>query len=314
MDVLTDICTSLRLRAELYFHAALCAPYTLCLPHDERLIRFHCVLKGACYITVPGEKPARLEAGDLVLVPEGRTQVLSSSTDVSNPVALGDLLETYAIVDGMLSVGNNEADTRLLCGYLRFDQTNTHPILSVLPDVVILHASDPHCGSALRLLFDEAKLAEQGASFVLHRIVEIILIQFLRNAVTTDSETHSFAAALRDPKLAPCLQAIHTDPQLQWTLDTLATHVGTSRSVLSERFNKAIGIGPISYLTLWRMTKAQELLEKTGLGMTEIAEQCGYTSVPAFTRRFSATYGTSPGLWRKGKRGEIQIGPNLWNP
>lgn len=299
MDVLTDIFASLRLRAELYFHAALCEPFKLCLPHDERLIRFHCVLKGACYITVPGEDPTRLEAGDLVLVPEGRTQVLSSSTDVSNPVALGDVLEAYPIVDGVLSIGDMETDTRLLCGYLRFDQTNTHPILSVLPDVVVLCASDPHYGSALRLLFDEAKLADQGASFVLHRIVEIILIQFLRNAVTANTEERSFAAALRDPKLAPCLQAIHTDPQHQWTLDVLATHVGTSRSVLSARFNKAIGMGPIAYLTQWRMTKAKGLLEQTDLGMIEIAEQCGYTSVPAFTRRFSATYGTSPGLWRK---------------
>lgn len=299
MDVLTDICASLRLRAELYFHAALCSPFTLCLPHDERLIRFHCVLKGPCYITVPGEEPTRLEVGDLVLVPEGRAQVLSSSTDVSNPIALGDVLETYPIVDGVLSVGEMEIETRLLCGYLHFYETNTHPILSVLPDIVVLHASDPHCGSALRLLFDEAKLADHGASFVLHRIVEIILIQFLRNAVTVDTEKHSFAAALSDPRLAPCLQAIHSDPQHQWTLNALATHVGTSRSVLSERFNKAIGMGPISYLTQWRMTKAKELLEKTGLGMTEIAEQCGYTSVPAFTRRFSATYGTSPGLWRK---------------
>lgn len=302
MDVLTDICASLRLRAELYFHAALGSPFTLCLPHDERLIRFHCVLEGACYITLPGEEPELLETGDLVLVPEGSKQVLSSSTDISKPVALGEVLEAHPIIDGELSIGGGEADTRLLCGYLHFDQTNEHPILSILPNVVVLHASDPHCGSALQLLFDEAKLADHGTSFVLHRIVEIILIQFLRNAVVMDTGNYSFAAALRDPKLALCLHAIHTDPQHQWSLDKLASHVGTSRSVLSERFNAAIGMGPISYLTQWRMTKAKEMLELNEFGMAEIAEQCGYTSVPAFTRRFSATYGTSPGLWRKDRR------------
>lgn len=311
MDVLSDICASLRLKAELYFHAVLHSPFALCLPHDERLIRFHCVLEGACYITLPGEEPTRLETGDLVLVPEGKTQVLSSSTDISNPVALGDVLQTYPIVDGVLSVGDTESDTRLLCGYLRFDQRNAHPVLSVLPDVVVLHASDPHCGSALGLLFSEAKLADHGASFVLHRIVEIILVQFLRNAVTVDTGKHSFSAALRDPKLAPCLQAIHADPHRNWTLDMLATHVGTSRSGLSERFNKAIGMGPISYLTQWRMIKAKELLERSDLAMAEIAEQCGYTSVPAFTRRFSACYGTSPGLWRKRLRSKIQPGTNV---
>lgn len=299
MDVLTDICASLRLRAELYFHAALCSPFSFCLPQDKRLIRFHCVLEGACYIAVLGGEPELLEAGDLVLVPEGSMQVLSSSTDVSSPVALEEILEAYSIIDGELSVGDGETDTRLLCGYLRFDHANKHPILSVLPDVVVLQASDPHCGSALRLLSDEANLADQGTSFVLHRIVEIILIQFLRNAVAADTGKLSFIAALRDPKLALCLQAIHTNPQHQWTLDKLASHVGSSRSVISDRFNAAIGMSPISYLTQWRMTMAKDMLELNRLGMTEIAEQCGYTSVPAFTRRFSATYGTSPGLCRK---------------
>lgn len=295
----TDIYASLRLRAELYFHTALCSPFSFSLPQDEGLIRFHCVLKGSCYISVPGGEPELLEAGDLVLVPEGSMQVISSGTDSSHPVALEEILEAHPPTNGLLTVGDGEIDTRLVCGYLRFDQANKHPILSVLPEVVVLHASDPHCGSALLLLSDEAKLADFGASFVLHRIVEIILIQFLRNAVVSDTGKHSFIAALRDPKLALCLQAIHTSPQYHWSLDKLASHVGSSRSVISDRFNAAIGMGPISYLTQWRMTKAREMLEQNILDIEGVAQQCGYTSVPAFTRRFSAIHGTSPGSWRK---------------
>lgn len=299
MDVLTDICATLRLRGELYFHAALCSPFAVRLPNDARLIRFHCVLQGTCFVTVPDKDPVLLEAGDVVLVPEGRTQVLSSSPNMSGPVALDDVLETYPVTDGVLSVGNGKADTRLLCGYLHIDQATTHPILSALPKVVLLKSGDPYCGPALQLLQSEARLNAQGTSLILHRIVEIILIQTLRNAVDMDLGASTFAAALRDPKLAKCLAAIHADPQHHWTIDRLANHVGVSRSVLSQRFNATVGMGPISYLTQWRMIKAKRLLTANALSMAAIAEQCGYTSVPAFTRRFSATFGTGPSHWRK---------------
>lgn len=299
MDVLTDICANLRLNAELYFRASLCAPFCIAVPKDKRLIRFHCVLEGSCYVGLPSGHCSQLNAGDLVLVPEGASQLLSSSPDLSHPIALESVLEAYPVVGGELCVADSEVDTRLLCGYLQFEQANKHPVLSVLPEVLVLQQDDPHYGLALRLLYEEANQAGHGASFVLHRVVEIILIQFLRTAVTQQSGKNTFIAALRDPKLALCLQAMHAQPHYPWSLEKLAQHAGSSRSVISERFNATMGMSPMVYLTQWRMSKARQLLEQSQLSMAEIAERCGYTSVPAFSRRFLACYGKSPGRWRK---------------
>lgn len=301
MDVLSDVCDSLRLRAELYFQADLNAPFSVRLPEEAQLIRFHCVLEGACFVTTPHTAPVRLERGDFVLVPDGQSQVLSSTSNLGLPVALEDVLQGHPLSHGTLRVGEGAPDVRLLCGYLGFDRSSTHPILALLPAVVALKADDPHCGAAIRMLADGARRMDQGISFVSHRIVEIILVQCLHAFVTTDAGARSFAAAMRDAKVKTCLQAIHAAPQDQWTIETLADHAGTSRSVLSERFKSTLGMGPISYLTLWRMTKAKELLSQGVLSMTEVAERCGYTSVPAFTRRFSAYHGIGPGTWRNTK-------------
>ena len=56
---------------------------------------------------------------------------------------------------------------------------------------------------------------------------------------------------------------------------------------------------PIGYLTIWRLMKARRLLLQSGLDMAEIAERCGYASVPSFTRRFKRTFGVGPGTYRR---------------
>lgn len=297
MDLLSDICSSLRLRAELYFRAELDAPFAVALPEEAEHIRFHCLLEGVATVSVPGAAPVTLAAGDLVLVPGGAAQTLSSG-DEGPATALDTILAQVPVVDGCLRVGSGDPDCRILCGYLGFDPTLRHPLLSVLPKVIVIRRDDAVCGSALRLLRDEAGQAGGSASFVLHRVVEILLIQSLRRAAAETSD-HPFMAALNDPHLSRCLSAIHADPGRDWSVASLARQAGLSRSILSARFATHLNMGPSAYLTLWRMGRARELLADTALPIEDIAERCGYASLPAFSRRFAATFGMGPGQWRR---------------
>ncbi len=303
MDVLNDICSSLRLRAELYFHAALDAPFAVRLPEEERHIRFHHMLSGHAHVTVPGQPPVALNPGDMVLVPEGASQILSSDAAARDAIPLEAVLAAHPVEDDALRVGHGAPDCRILCGYLGFDPDILHPVLSVLPPVILLKRDDATCGSALHLLHDEALLSGPGAFFVLHRIVEILLIQSLRREATAGRSANPYMEALRDPWLAKCLGAIHAEPARNWSVDILARHVGLSRSVLSARFSSKVGMGPSAYLTLWRMTKAREMLIDTRLPIADIAERCGYASLPAFNRRFTTTFGIGPGRWRRQNNG-----------
>ena len=298
MDVLADICSRLRLQAGVYFRACLAAPFAVGLPKEARHIRFHLVLAGSAFVSRAGEAPLRLREGDLALVPEGAAQVLSSGVEPGSGVPLSEVLARHPVADGVLTTGEGRCDVELLCGYLRFEEALHHPAFACLPPVLVLNREDPGCGPALSLLVGEARRADPGGSFVLHRVIEILLVQCLREVWTGQDQDQdqgqrvAFVAALRDSRLARALEAIHAQPHLDWTLERLARHSGLSRSVLSQRFRAAAGMGPIAYLALWRMTLARDLLDQDRLDM----------SVPAFTRRFTAMLGMGPGAWRRRAR------------
>ena len=55
----------------------------------------------------------------------------------------------------------------------------------------------------------------------------------------------------------------------------------------------------LDYVDYLRMCYAKDLLENTDLSVTEIAMECGFSSVSFFIRRFTGTNGCSPLKWRK---------------
>lgn len=304
MDVLTEVFSSLRLEAGLYFSAVLRGGYAVRLPVDRRRIRFHLVLEGQCVVTVPELEQVRLGEGDLVLIPDGASQVLSSGPRIADALDLVEILSHSPPVDGILHFGEAGPVCRLLCGFLRFDEAIDHPLLANLPPMIVLRQTDAPASSgikaALALLRAEAGTAESGQAPVLHRIVEILLMQVVRSSLTDHAAySNGFARALADPRLCRALSAIHSRIDADWNLDTLAACAGMSRSRFAESFTMAVGLTSFAYLTRWRMIKARDLLAQPNLDMAEIAERCGYRSVPAFGRRFAAIFGVGPGEWRR---------------
>ncbi len=108
-------------------------------------------------------------------------------------------------------------------------------------------------------------------------------------------------AGLRDPVIGRAISAMHRNPARSWTIESLAKHVGSSRSVLAERFPQFVGHPPMQYLTNWRMQLATNDL----LGGTEsvavIANRVGYESEAAFSRAFKKVVGAPPSQWRRAR-------------
>ena len=75
--------------------------------------------------------------------------------------------------------------------------------------------------------------------------------------------------------------------------------LGSSRTVLAERFNEVLGQAPIEYVTNWRMQLAAERIRNSAASLAAIAAGVGYGSLPAFNRAFKRVTGTTPGQWRE---------------
>ena len=306
-DVLSDVFATLRLTSALYFRAELSGGFAVAVPQEARRIRFHLVRHGVCWVAVPGQDPVALAPGDVALIPDGARQTLSSDPDLT-PVPLPDVMAGGALSGGVLRAGEGATSASLLCGFCAFDESLDHPVLRDLPPLIVLRqaelGAEPWTAAGLRLLQLEADFAGLGGTAILSRLIEIVVIQAARRAFgALDGRPTGFLAALTDPALSKALAAIHTAPERDWRVADLARLSALSRAGFARRFAETVGATPIDYLTDWRLAKARALLADTPLSMDDIAERCGYRSVPSFTRRFKARFGEGPGTFRRSRPG-----------
>ena len=307
-DVLSEVFSSLRLRSGIYFQAEFAGAFSIEVPAEKRQVRFHLVRKGSGWVSVPAlDDAVQVSEGDLVLVPNGASQVLSDMPERSS-VPLGDVVGTGAIDgSGVLRYGGGGGHLRLLCGFCRFDEDVEHPVVANLPDIIVLRArdlgSEPWITTALRLLELESDLNEHGMNGVLSRLLEIVFVQTVRRLGPEQSDARpSYMSALADAHLSKALLAIHREPETAWRVTDLARVAGMSRARFADRFSAIVGMTPIGYLTEWRLTKARALLRDTDLAVEDIALRCGYASVPSFSRRFKAAFSIGPGAFRRASK------------
>jgi len=304
-DILSEVFSTLRLSSNLYFQAKFQGEFAIEIPNEKRIVRFHLVLDGACYLKVPGLHTVHLRKGDIAIIPNGLSQSLSSATDM-HPVALECILKDNPIENGKLHYGNGSVSANLLCGYCCFDDAIDHPVLTALPALIMIQAEDfkNDPGSIMPLIFLslEAELEAPGMTGILSRMLEVIFIQTVRRiTLNNESNQGGFIAALSDQKLSKALNAIHNQPQNGWTIESLSQQAGMSRARFADKFTNVVGVPPISYLTTWRLMISRTLLSNTILDIEEIAIRCGYSSASSFSRRFKQTFKIGPGAYRKNK-------------
>lgn len=88
----------------------------------------------------------------------------------------------------------------------------------------------------------------------------------------------------------------HLDDDL--SLAELARQANVSARTFSRRFAADTGITPMQWILRARIDRARELLERTDLTMTQIAEATGLRSDANLRRHFGSIIGTSPTAYR----------------
>lgn len=307
IDLISGVLANLRLRSQLYFRADLAGAFAVEVPAQQRLVRFHFLRRGGCWVRGADGPAVPLTEGDLAILPNGAAQVLADTPD-RQPQPLAAVLATAPPgSDGVLRYGEGSGRAELLCGFCQFDEEIEHPALAGLPALMVLRPQnlgrEPWTLAALRLLSLECERAGQGMEGILTRLLEILFIQAIRQfGEETERESNGYLAALADPQLAKALEALHQDCQYDWTIAELARVAGMSRARFAERFRRLVGQAPIAYLTNWRLITARRLLRESDLSTEDIAARCGYSSLPAFTRRYKTAFGIGPGRFRRSAR------------
>jgi AraC-like DNA-binding protein len=302
-DPLGETLHLLQLTGTLYCRAELTAPWGVEFPRLEGLMTFQVVTEGSCWLELQGQESRQLRPGNLLLIPHGTPYVLKSAPDAwAEPlfdIPVEHVSERYEI----MRYGKGGASTLITCGVVRFDQVAAERVISALPEILWLDAwstGDGGLQTLLQLIAREASALRPGGETVITRLADVIIIQAIRAWLDTAPEAQrGWFSALRDPQIGSSLATIHRAPQLSWTVDSLASEVGMSRSAFSARFTELVGTPPVRYLTEWRLQLARLELQKSSEPLAALASRFGYQSEAAFSRAFSREFGAAPGSFRR---------------
>jgi len=298
MDVLADVVTAMKTGPASSGRTEVRGPWGLRFEGSVGA-GFHLVLQGTAWLLSPDLDPIQLGPGDAVLLPRGLEHALADHPD--SPITDFDPAVDF---DPEAVPQGPGARALLLCGTYRLDRERPHPVLSKLPDVVVVPA-DPgrhrSLHTAISILGEELDAQRPGAAAVVPALVDALLVLILRawfenNDCPTD---RGWARALTDPAVVQSLELIHERPGAAWTVADLAADVGLSRAAFARRFTEAVGEPPLTYLFRWRMTTAARLLRDHDRPLAAVAKEIGYTSEFAFAKAFKRDFGVPPGTYRK---------------
>ncbi len=319
MDVLADILSSMRLSGGVFLDARFGEPWSVVselrpehvkpfFPEPRHLIAYHYVRSGELYCQVDGGEPIRVSAGEIILMPRNDPHLLFSDATCI-PVDANSLVQAAA--DGGLAwirAGGEGQRTEIYCGFLG-SATSDNSLIQNLPRQLKIEVATEGDWIAESLQF-AAEGAGARSPELVGKLAEALFAEAIRRYVASlQPGEGGWLAGLGDPAVGKALAIIHERYAETWTADNLAREIGTSKTVLNDRFRQLVGTPPMQYLAGWRMRTAAHLLREPGHNACSVAYSVGFNSEAAFSRAFKREFGVPPATWRRNSLAEAASRP-----
>ncbi len=306
-DMVNDLLSGVRLRGLDYRRIEISAPYGLRFGEgmDDTRAWFHFIGQGTVHLRTKSGAVHVLGCGDAVLLPCAGIHDLYSKDGVA--MRSVDAFEKAPLCDAASEIRACEADAcrskdnLIFSCAMEFDLGWLHPLAHLKPEIMHIETvpdHDPQIPAILDVMTSELRAKRPGYGVILTRLADVVAAAILRRWVEAGCDVCGWVEAVRDPKLARLLAALHKEPGRNWSVADMASEMGMSRSVFAERFVELTKATPQQYLTNLRMRLASQWIGRENLSLDEVAERLGYASVAAFSRAFKRTTGKSPGAIR----------------
>ncbi|WP_300634647.1 AraC family transcriptional regulator [Pseudomonas sp.] len=308
-DLINELLRGMRLRGVEYRRVQAGPVFGLGFADKPGHAWFHFLAVGNAVVRMEDGTTYALSAGNAVFISHGAAHQLLSDTDV--PVQDIDRLDGAPLGDTVSAVATGTdagptPTTLLFSGCMEFELGSIHGLGRLMPGLMLVDAGGqryPGLVPILTAMEREVSAARVGFAGILARLADVVAAMVVRGWVECACGNASgLVAALRDPRLANALLALHQQPGRDWTVAQLAEQCNTSRSVFADRFQMIIGMAPLRYVTELRMRLASQWLTLERLPIEEVAQRLGYTSQAAFSRAFKRVTGKTPGLSRQSRQ------------
>ena len=268
-------------------------------------IKFTAIQRGVCWLQVAGDHTTyRLHPGDAYWLTDGKPYRLASDLTLE-AVDAREVFATavhgcarFGVVDTLSAIG----------GRFTLDAAQADLLLDHLPSVIHIPATSPHAAAfpwLLEQLASELSHAGAGSRLMADHLAQMLLLHALRHYL--DHAGPAFPGwlnALTDPRIGRAIAHLHRQPAHPWTVAELASDVGMSRTVFSQRFKALAGRPPLDYLLHWRMRLAAHALCTGSDSVASIGYALGYESDSAFNHAFKRVTQLSPRGYRLRARGD----------
>ncbi|HWV55901.1 MAG TPA: cupin domain-containing protein, partial [Longimicrobiales bacterium] len=251
VDVVGEILDAAHLATAVFGRLELGAPYRLRVPARSYL-SFYVVARGGGWIEI--ERPAveeaegrgpmvlALSSGDALLLPHGSAHTLKDAErSAAEPQGIDYLSCRRPWFGGAEHFGGGGPATTLVTGHFTFSgSASRNPLLGTLPLAIHLPAdaiaASPQLSGVVPLILSESARPGPGATVVLARLADLLLIHALRYWIATASVEECGLRAVADPVIGAALRLIHARAAEPWTVEGLAAEVAMSRSAFAARF------------------------------------------------------------------------------
>ncbi len=305
-ELISELLMGMRLRGVQYRRVQTGPVFGLGFNESPGHAYFHYVAVGTALLRANDGTLHALKAGSAVFIPQGGSHQLLSEAGASfqhidkfGAAPLGDAVSGVDTCPSM----NPTPSTVLFYGCMEFDLGGMQGLGKLMPEVLMVEAGEqryPGLVPIIGAMKFEICSGRIGFAGILARLAEVAAAMIVRGWIECGCENaNGLVAALRDPRLARAILAIHRHPDREWSVAELAAQSHVSRSVFAERFRAIIGVPPLRYATEVRMRLASHWITRDKLSIDTVALRLGYASQAAFSRAFKRINGHPPGALRR---------------
>ncbi|MCL7997971.1 AraC family transcriptional regulator [Brucella sp. 21LCYQ03] len=304
-NLVTELLSGMRLNGVQYRRIQTGSEFGLSFDAKPGHAYFHYLAVGAALLRCSDGSLHQLTAGNAVLIPQGQGHALLSAETVrAKPIdrfAVAALGESVSGVNTCPSISDIPSAI-LFYGCMEFDLGGMQALGSLMPPFILADAQNgryPGLVPIFTAMKDEICSGRIGYASILARLAEVMAAMIVRGWIECGcDDATGLVAALRDPRLARAILALHREPGHDWSVEELAAQCNISRSVFAGRFQTTIGIPPLRYAAELRMRLASQWLTRDGLPIDTVAHRLGYTSQASFSRAYKRVMGNTPGASR----------------
>ena len=182
-------------------------------PGSDRVLLFHLVTAGRCWVRIEDDERYWAEAGDVIVFPYGHGHTMGGTED-AEVVDVRRLLAPPPWTEmPYIEHGGGGAKTHVLCGYLTCEDPLFDPALNAFPPVFVVSPTGPAAAwvqASLDYVTGQITKVSEDRFEAPTTIVELLLQEVLKlHLSSAPASERGFVRAAGDAVVAPALALMH---------------------------------------------------------------------------------------------------------